>query len=114
MNKDIIAPKSGGVKGVRGRILEPVAQVEFRWPGYDPTVALREYEPTVYERVVYADHARDLPRVAGADLGAVKAWMDEHDLVLFCNPTLVRSERSAGRWAGRYTVTIGREVGGAR
>lgn len=103
-----IARDSQAVKSARR--LEPVAQVEFRWPGYDPALALRDYEPTPVERIVYTDHAGDLPRVAGGDLGVLKAWMDDYDLVLFCTPTLARNGRYNGRWAGVYLVTIGREV----
>ena len=94
------------------RRLEPVAQVEFRWPGYDPALALRDYEPTPLDRIVYTDHAAALPRVAGNDLGAVRAWMDEYDLVLFGTPALARNGRYNGRWAGVYLVTIGRDRDG--
>jgi hypothetical protein len=87
-----------------------VAQVEFRWPGYDPLQALRDYEPTPLDRIVYTDHAGALPHVSGGDLGALKAWMDDYDLVLFCTPSMVRTTRYKGRWAGVYTLTIGMEV----
>lgn len=106
-----IARDAQAVKSIR---LAPVAQVEFRWSGYDPTLALRDYEPTPVQRIVYTDHVGDLPHVAGGDLGALKAWMDEYGLMLFCVPTLVRNARYNGRWAGVYRVTIGREVAGGR
>lgn len=93
----------------RPRLL-PVAQIEFRWPGYDPAAALRDYEPTPYDRIIYTDHVGALPHVTGGDLGAVKAWMDDYGLVLFCAPAMGRTASYKGHWAGVYMLTLGQEV----
>jgi hypothetical protein len=103
-----IARDSQAVNSTVTRLM-PVAQIEFRWPGYDPARALADYEPTRYERIVFTEHLGAVPRVTGVTLGDVKAWMDEHDLVLFGQPT-GKHDYAGGRWCGRYTLTIGREL----
>jgi hypothetical protein len=95
--------------------LQPVAQVTFAWPGYNPEAALSDFEPAEFENVQYDARAGDLAHVPGTTLGDVYQWMEDNGLTLFCPPTrhgTAKDRSGFGRkWLGRNTLTLAREVG---
>ena len=84
---------------------QPVAQVEFYWPGYQPEEALGPFSPVPVHKLTY-EQCYTGRRIWPANLGELAAWMTEEDLTLILQPQRVGS-RSRPRWMGRYRITLG-------
>ena len=88
--------------------MKPVCQLTFEHAGYDPETALDMFNTDKPLAIIYTAHAGQ-SRPAGDTLGAIAEWMADEGLRLFGQPTCKNSKRG-GRWCGRYTVTLGKEV----
>jgi hypothetical protein len=82
--------------------MQTVAQVEYYWPGYDPTKALDLFEDTPVESFTPRKGVQiDYP---GATTGGVYKWMQVNDLHVFATARI--GQRRRGRWEGFYRVTF--------
>jgi len=105
MTETSVPTKGRRVKPAYRPGFQPVAQVEFYWPGYMPEEALGPFSPVPIAKLTY-DQRYAGRRVWPGTLGELDAWMMDTGLTLLLQPQRVGS-RNRPRWMGRYRITLG-------
>lgn len=119
MSNPSVSPGQNGVKRARRSPVhqtpyQPVATVTFRSETFMPEKCLAPYDPTPVEDLRLDARAEDLGRPSPAKgerltCGEVFDWMYDHGLRV-AKQNACRNSYRAGRWGGRYTLVLAREV----